>query len=140
MLTSPQNWTPHATYEATRLFVSNLDSNQAQRFLNMFLLDKVRDDISENKKLNYHLYMALKKSLYKPGAFFKGILFPLCQVTPFLIWLMIERQLHTKRSRHNRVSLLKSLNTGPPLRSGPPLPLRNAVYRSQFSHDQSPPR
>jgi len=23
--------------------------------------------------------MALKKSLYKPGAFFKGILFPLCQ-------------------------------------------------------------
>lgn len=31
MLTSPQNWTPHATYEATRLFVSNLDSNQAQR-------------------------------------------------------------------------------------------------------------
>ena len=32
MLTSPQNWTPHATYEATRLFVSNLDSNQAQRY------------------------------------------------------------------------------------------------------------
>jgi essential nuclear protein 1 len=94
MLTSPQNWTPHATYEATRLFVSNLDSNQAQRyipamafsdrgrFLNLILLDKVRDDIAENKKLNYHLYMALKKSLYKPGAFFKGILFPLCQVSP----------------------------------------------------------
>jgi essential nuclear protein 1 len=82
MLTSPQNWTPHATFEATRLFVSNLDANQAQRFLNLFLLDKVRDDISENKKLNYHLYMALKKSLYKPGAFFKGILFPFCQVLP----------------------------------------------------------
>jgi essential nuclear protein 1 len=46
----------------------------------LILLDKVRDDIAENKKLNYHLYMALKKSLYKPGAFFKGILFPLCQV------------------------------------------------------------
>jgi hypothetical protein len=44
------------------------------------LLDKVRDDIAENKKLNYHLYMAVKKSLYKPGAFFKGFLFPLCQV------------------------------------------------------------
>ena len=52
------------------------------RFLNMILLDKVRDDIAENKKLNYHLYMALKKSLYKPGAFFKGFLFPLCQVSP----------------------------------------------------------
>src|ERR1700733_4303100 len=33
MLTSPGNWTPHATYEATRLFVSNLDANQAQRFV-----------------------------------------------------------------------------------------------------------
>jgi essential nuclear protein 1 len=48
----------------------------------MVLFDKVRDDIAENKKLNYHLYMALKKSLYKPGAFFKGFLFPLCQVFP----------------------------------------------------------
>ena len=84
MLTSPQYWTPHATYEATRLFVSNLDSNQAQRFLYDILLDKVRDDIAENKKLNYHLYMAVKKSLYKPGAFFKGILFPLCQVRHIL--------------------------------------------------------
>jgi len=81
MLTSPQNWTPHATYEATRLFVSNLDANQAQRFMSDILLEKVRDDIAENKKLNYHLYMALKKALYKPGAFFKGFLFPLCQVT-----------------------------------------------------------
>lgn len=43
----------------------------------------MREDISENKKLNYHLYMALKKALYKPGAFFKGFLFPLCQVNPF---------------------------------------------------------
>lgn len=32
MLTSPEHWTPHATFEATRLFVSNLDSNQAQRY------------------------------------------------------------------------------------------------------------
>jgi essential nuclear protein 1 len=79
-LTSPENWTPHATYEATRLFVSNLDANQAQRFMNDILLEKIREDIAENKKLNYHLYNAIKKSLYKPGAFFKGILFPLCQV------------------------------------------------------------
>lgn len=48
--------------------------------MNTILLEKVRDDISENKKLNYHLYMALKKALYKPAAFFKGVLFPLCQV------------------------------------------------------------
>ena len=35
MLTCPENWTPHATFEATRLFVSNLDSNQAQRYDSM---------------------------------------------------------------------------------------------------------
>jgi hypothetical protein len=32
MLTNPESWTPHATYEATKLFVSNLDANQAQRY------------------------------------------------------------------------------------------------------------
>ena len=45
----------------------------------MVLLEKCRDDIKRERKLNYHLYMALKKSLYKPGAFYKGILLPLVQ-------------------------------------------------------------
>ncbi|KAJ2556632.1 snoRNA-binding rRNA-processing protein [Coemansia sp. RSA 1933] len=78
-LTNPDSWTPHAMYQATRLFVSNMKPKQAQKFLNLVVLDRVRSDIGENKKLNYHLYMALKKSLYKPAAFFKGILFPLCE-------------------------------------------------------------
>ncbi|KAI9475631.1 MAG: Bystin-domain-containing protein [Benjaminiella poitrasii] len=78
-LTSPETWTPHATYEATRMFVSNLKAKQVQRFLSFVLLDRVRDDIADNKKLSYHLYLALKKSLYKPAAFFKGVLFPLCE-------------------------------------------------------------
>ncbi|CAI2170552.1 17907_t:CDS:2 [Funneliformis geosporum] len=78
-LTHPENWTPHATFQATRIFVSNLKAKQTQRFFDLVLLEKVRDDIQENKKLNYHLYMALKKALYKPAAFFKGILFPLCE-------------------------------------------------------------
>ncbi|KAI8849717.1 Bystin [Chytridium lagenaria] len=78
-LTNPDGWTPHATYQATRIFVSNLGANLAQRFFVHVLLDRVRDDIAETKKLNYHLYMALKKGLYKPAAFFKGILFPLCE-------------------------------------------------------------
>jgi essential nuclear protein 1 len=78
-LTDPESWTPHATYEATRMFVSNLKAKQVQRFFNLILLDKVRDDIVDNKKLSYHLYLALKKALYKPAAFFKGILFPLCE-------------------------------------------------------------
>ncbi len=77
-ITKPEEWTPHATYEATKLFVSNLKTEMAQRFMNLILMDKVRDDIRSSKKLNYHLYMALKKALYKPAAFFKGILLPLC--------------------------------------------------------------
>ncbi|KAG2197280.1 Bystin-domain-containing protein [Mucor mucedo] len=78
-LTGPESWTPHATYEATRMFVSNLKARQVQRFFSLVLLDRVRDDIAETKKLSYHLYLALKKALYKPAAFFKGILFPLCE-------------------------------------------------------------
>ncbi|KAF9167811.1 snoRNA-binding rRNA-processing protein [Actinomortierella ambigua] len=78
-ITQPENWTPHATYQATRIFTSNLKEKQAHKFFALVLLDKVRDDIADNKKLNYHLYMALKKCLYKSKAFFKGILFPLCE-------------------------------------------------------------
>ncbi|KAK9477098.1 Bystin-domain-containing protein [Lipomyces japonicus] len=78
-LTIPDQWSPNACYEATKLFVSGLKSKQSQRFLSDILLDRVRDDIRENKTLNYHLYRAIKKSLYKPAAFFKGFLFPLCE-------------------------------------------------------------
>jgi essential nuclear protein 1 len=42
-------------------------------------MDRIREDIQENKKLNIHLYNCLKKCLYKPAAFFKGFLFPLVQ-------------------------------------------------------------
>ncbi|KAG1710947.1 hypothetical protein DVH05_013668 [Phytophthora capsici] len=78
-LTSPEKWSPHAMYAATRLFASNLNPKMAQRFFNIFLLEHVRQDIHENKRLNFHLYMALKKALYKPQAFFKGIIIPLCE-------------------------------------------------------------
>jgi essential nuclear protein 1 len=76
-LTRPDTWTPQAMYQATRIFASNLNPKMAQRFYHYVLLDAVRADIHVNKKLNYHYYMALKKSVYKPAAFFKGILLPL---------------------------------------------------------------
>ncbi|KAL7529047.1 hypothetical protein ACHAWF_002820 [Thalassiosira exigua] len=78
-LTRPDLWTPQAMYAATRIFASNLNPKMAQRFYNLVLLDAVRADIYASKKLNYHYYMALKKSVYKPAAFFKGILLPLCK-------------------------------------------------------------
>ena len=78
-LTRPDLWSPMAMFAATRIFASNLNPKMAQRFYNLVLLDAVRADIVTNKKLNYHYFMALKKSVYKPAAFFKGILLPLCK-------------------------------------------------------------
>jgi essential nuclear protein 1 len=78
-LTDPDKWTAAAMFQATRIFASNLTASKAQRFYNLVLLPRVRDDISEYKRLNFHLYMALKKALFKPAAFFKGILLPICE-------------------------------------------------------------
>eukprot|EP00002_Diphylleia_rotans_P026871 TRINITY_DN5376_c0_g1_i1.p1 TRINITY_DN5376_c0_g1~~TRINITY_DN5376_c0_g1_i1.p1 ORF type:complete len:451 (+),score=118.48 TRINITY_DN5376_c0_g1_i1:71-1423(+) len=79
LLTRPDEWSSAATFQATRLFASNLNNKMAQRFYNMILLPKVRDDIAEHKRLNYHLYMAVKKAVFKPSAFFKGFLLPVCE-------------------------------------------------------------
>uniref|UniRef100_A0A1A8DL07 Bystin-like n=1 Tax=Nothobranchius kadleci TaxID=1051664 RepID=A0A1A8DL07_NOTKA len=78
-LTEPETWTAAAMYQATRIFSSNLKERMAQRFYNLVLLPRVRDDIAEYKRLNFHLYSAMKKALFKPGAWFKGILIPLCE-------------------------------------------------------------
>ncbi|KAF1995565.1 Bystin-domain-containing protein [Amniculicola lignicola CBS 123094] len=75
-ITRPDAWTPNSVYQATRLFISSKPYT-AQAFLNTILLPAVQDDIHETHKLNVHLYAALKKALYKPSAFFKGIIFPL---------------------------------------------------------------
>lgn len=77
-LTNPDKWSAAAMYQAVRIFVSNLKEAMAQRFFNLVLLPRVRDDISFYKRLNYHLYQALCKALFKPAAFFKGVLLPLC--------------------------------------------------------------
>jgi essential nuclear protein 1 len=77
-LTEPDMWTPHAVYQATRMFVSNLNARMAQRFLALVLLPAVRHDIHDNHRLHFALFQALKKATYKPGAFYKGLLLPLC--------------------------------------------------------------
>lgn len=75
-ITRPESWTPNACYEATKIFVSS-NPFVVRRFLETVILDHVRGDIYETKKLNVHLYKALQKATYKPAAFFKGFLFPL---------------------------------------------------------------
>ena len=74
---NPEGWSAHATYAATKMFVSQLNSKQTQRFLNLVLLHKVRDDIRQNKRLHFALFQAVKKATFKPGAFYKGFVLPL---------------------------------------------------------------
>lgn len=78
-LTEPEKWSPNAMFQATRIFSSNFGVKKAERFYKLVLLPRVREDIRKNKRLHFALYQALKKSLYKPAAFNKGILFPLCE-------------------------------------------------------------
>ncbi|KIY00784.1 uncharacterized protein Z520_03449 [Fonsecaea multimorphosa CBS 102226] len=77
-ITRPENWTPHAVYRATKIFIS-APAATGQHFCETVLLDRVREDIQETKKLNVHLYNALKAAFYRPSAFFKGFLFPLVE-------------------------------------------------------------
>ncbi|KAF8578683.1 Bystin-domain-containing protein [Ramaria rubella] len=76
-LTDPPRWTPNAVRSATRLLVSNLKPEPTPVYLEGVVLPAVREDIQVNGKLNVHLYFALRKAVYKPSAFYKGILLPL---------------------------------------------------------------
>ena len=81
-------------YQAVRVFSAAMNSANLQWFYTLVFLPRLRDDIAEFKRLNYHLYQvqfvlgvlmsdkfvqALCRSLWKPRAFLKGIL---------LKWLM----------------------------------------------------
>ncbi|RMZ75485.1 hypothetical protein DV738_g5455, partial [Chaetothyriales sp. CBS 135597] len=77
-ISQPQNWSPQAVYRATKIFISAPQAT-GQHFCSTVLLDAVRSDIQENRKLNHHLYEALMAAFYRPAAFFKGFLFPLVQ-------------------------------------------------------------
>ncbi|XP_018008002.1 bystin [Hyalella azteca] len=75
--TNPEKWSAAAVYQLTRLYCSQ-KPEMVQAFYNKVLLPRCRDDIAFYKRLNYHLYQALSKALFKPAAFFKGIILPLC--------------------------------------------------------------
>lgn len=78
-ITDPPKWSAAAMYQATRIFASNLRDKMAQRFYNLVLLPRIRDDLAEYKRLNFHLYQALRKALFKPAGFMKGIILPLLE-------------------------------------------------------------
>jgi len=76
---NPDRWTPNVMYQVTKHFVSQSGNAVCQRFFNVVLLPMVREEIEDNKKLSFHLFQALRKSLFKPQAFFRGLLLPLCE-------------------------------------------------------------
>ena len=90
-LTAPEQWSPQAAHAATRIFISNMKPQQARVYLEGVVLGLVRADLEQPstrkdaRKLSPHLYEALKRALYKPAAFFKGIVFPLLDVSALLI-------------------------------------------------------
>ena len=43
-------------------------------------MPRCRDDIAFYKRLNPHLYRALRSAIYKPVAFYEAIILPLCKV------------------------------------------------------------
>lgn len=92
-LTSPEKWTANAMFEAAKIFSSNLPPKVVERydysliffhfyvfrFYNSVLLEACRRNFDETKTVNVHYFQALKKSIFKPAAFFKGIIFPIVQ-------------------------------------------------------------
>ncbi|XP_065911672.1 bystin-like [Dysidea avara] len=78
-LCEPDKWTAASMFQATKLFTASFGGSKAQKFYNLVLLPRIRDDIAEYKRLNHHLYMAIKKALFRPAAFFKGLLLSLCE-------------------------------------------------------------
>ena len=105
-LTHPENWSPQACHAATRIFISQMKPPQARLFLEVVLLDAIREDIrltcegarknKNHRKLNVHYYESLKRAMYKPGAVFKGIVFPLLSVCrSSCLWKRILNQRRT---------------------------------------------
>lgn len=110
LLTKPEKWSANAMFVATRIFTTNMNPRMAQRFFNLVLLPRVRRDIEKNKRLNFHLYNAVKKSIFKPQAFFKGILLPLaregCSPREAIILSSILKKFSIP-AIHSAVALLK---------------------------------
>merc|ERR1719181_2319473 len=97
-LTGPLAWSPAAMYEAVNIFASSLNPRMAQRFYNLVLLPAVRQNIASYKKLNFHYYRSLRKALFKPAAFFKGIVLPLAMENCTLREAMILGSVLSKAS------------------------------------------
>nr|QSE03629.1 bystin domain containing protein [Metchnikovella dogieli] len=73
----PAQWSTAGVSAMTKLFV-NSKNESLQHFLRCVLYPAVCESLSTRKRLDTHLYEALRTALFKPQEFFKGIVIPLC--------------------------------------------------------------
>lgn len=100
-LTNPSAWTPHATLAATRILCSNLKPSQSQRFFKYVLLPKFREQVQDTGKVTPQIFEACIKAVYKPAAFFKGLLFPLAEVSsPSFLCLLCSLRCTCTHAHH----------------------------------------
>ncbi|KAL0232975.1 hypothetical protein GEMRC1_011722 [Eukaryota sp. GEM-RC1] len=71
-ISDPFSWTPNGIERLVRVMIASMKAKTLQRFFENYLLPIIVEDIDVNKKLNYHLYQALKKAVYKPVSFLQG--------------------------------------------------------------------
>lgn len=95
-----------------------------------------------NRKLNVHYYEALKRALYKPAAFFKGIVFPLLQVSMALS--VVRRKLtrdaermHTPRSRHHCLCIVQGQGASLTFLSRPRSTSKHGILRYLYFCDSA---
>eukprot|EP01025_Chloroclados_australasicus_P058775 TRINITY_DN740_c6_g1_i1.p1 TRINITY_DN740_c6_g1~~TRINITY_DN740_c6_g1_i1.p1 ORF type:complete len:464 (-),score=30.57 TRINITY_DN740_c6_g1_i1:103-1494(-) len=108
---NPECWSPHAVYQATKVFISNLKTDAAQRFVNLILLPRFRQEIKDNKKVHFSIFRALRKATFKPAAFYRGLLLPLCRDGDCTVREAVTLESVLKRcsipAEHSSVALLK---------------------------------
>ncbi|KAH0574509.1 Bystin [Spironucleus salmonicida] len=78
-LTNPLEWSPNATKELTRLFISMLPEKEAFFYIKDLLMPRVRQDLLLKQKLSLQVFESLVKSTYKPLAFLKGCVLEVIQ-------------------------------------------------------------
>jgi len=76
--TSPEKWSAAGMLKMTKVFSRQSDP-VARTFYEKILMPRCRDDIAFYKRLNPHLYRALRSAIYKPVAFYEAIILPLCK-------------------------------------------------------------
>jgi len=77
--TNPEKWSAAAVFKVTKAFMAG-GYAVTEVFAQKVLLPRCRDDIAFYKRLNQHLYMALRWVLKcRPAAFFGGVVQSLCQ-------------------------------------------------------------